>query len=183
MTSRPVAARASRSAAWTISVPELPKRTRSAHGDRAREPFGELDLRDGLPGEQLPATGLLLDGADDRSGSVAEDPRAHAEHVVHVVVAVDVDEVRARGMVEEQRDRVATGTEVAADAAGERLVRPLERRRGRGVASAGGRLGGGGVGAHRVGVKLSRHVHSWLRRSPVAESLRSTVVFTLDRFV
>ncbi len=50
------------------------------------------------------------------------------EHVVHVVVAVDVDEVRAGASLEEQRDGIAAGAEVAADATGQRATRPLERR-------------------------------------------------------
>ena len=95
MTSRSVAARARRSAAWTISVPELPNRTRSAHGTTDDDAFGEFHLGHRLAGEQLAEIGLCLDRRDDRGGRVTEDGRAHAEDVVDVVVAVDVGEVCA----------------------------------------------------------------------------------------
>ena len=80
------------------------------HALRARdhrlEPLGELELGARLAGEQLAAPDRVAHRLDDLRRRMAEDPGPHPEDVVHVVVPVDIEEVRARAVVEEQRHRV-----------------------------------------------------------------------------
>ena len=114
----------------------------------------------------------MPDRRDDRGGCVTEDGRAHAEDVVHVVVAVDVGEVRACPAFEEERHGISAGPEVAADPAGQRATRAEERVRGGRVSVDTWRgrrgLGRGGHVRGALTGELSRHrlLKTWQRRSP-----------------
>ncbi|MBV9598857.1 MAG: hypothetical protein JOZ87_18600 [Chloroflexi bacterium] len=83
-----------------------------------------------LTGEQLSERQAVGDRAHDGLGRVAKNVGSHAEHVIKVRVAVDVDQLRAVTGAEKKRDWLTTESEVAADTAGERsagLVVQLDR--------------------------------------------------------
>ena len=127
--SRPVKARASRTAISVASVPEEVKRTRSADGTRRWMARAQAISRGWL----APNCGALGRRRRHRRGhlgvAVAEDQRAVAAEEVDVAVAVDVPFVRPGGA----RDVDAVGVEVAGvvgDAVGEQgrgLRRPGRR--------------------------------------------------------
>ena len=103
--SRPVAARARRIALIDASVPEEVIRSMSTPGMRWLDELGELDLA----GRRRAVGGAERrggrDGLDHSRVGVAEDERAPGADVVHVDVAVDVEDLRALGALDE--DRVA----------------------------------------------------------------------------
>ena len=92
---RPVYARASRRASIVPSVPELSKRTCSAHGIRSWIRPGPLDHPRVVVPEMEPLLDGLLDRLDRRV-RVTQEQGAVAHAVVDVLVAVDVPLARPR---------------------------------------------------------------------------------------
>ena len=95
--SRPVNARATRTALIAASVPELTKRTRSIDGISVAHPLAELVLERGSARRSwcraCAAAAIALTRPARR---VAVNQRAPRHHVVDEAVAVDVLERRAR---------------------------------------------------------------------------------------
>ncbi len=79
--------------------------------------FCDLDLEFMLSTVDQPTVKLLLDCLNDWGWSVTEDERAHGEHIVDVLIAVNIPHVRPAGMVEEYRKRLFGEADVAADTA------------------------------------------------------------------
>ena len=65
------------------------------------ELFGHLDLSKRWGPEAGAIAGRLLNGIDDVRVTVTQDARAVAHHVVDVAVAIDIDQVGARGVVKD----------------------------------------------------------------------------------
>ncbi len=92
---RPVWARDTRSAAWTISEPLRPKRTSSADLTQAQSLSASSSSRECCPAKSWPSASVRVTSARHSRRRVAEDGGTHAERVVDVDVAVHVRQVRA----------------------------------------------------------------------------------------
>ena len=95
MRSRPVAARARRTALIAASVPEETSRTCSIDGTADDDLRRQLDLRLGRRAERRPVGGSLDDRGNRLGIRVPEDQRAPRHDPVDVALAVDVLDVRA----------------------------------------------------------------------------------------
>ena len=102
--------------------------------DQVLDAFGENSFGGMLSGEDLATRERVGDGAHDGFGRMAKDVRAHAERIIHVHVAVDVDEVGGFAAGEHQRYGLTVEAEVAVDTAREGVAR-------RGVVRFGLRIG------------------------------------------
>ena len=93
--SRPVAPRASRTAVIAASVPDDTSRTFSTDGTRSQIASASSTSRARRRAVRRAVGRGALHRLDDRRVRVAEDRRAPRLHVVEVLAAVGVDEVRA----------------------------------------------------------------------------------------
>jgi hypothetical protein len=115
-------------------------------GDHRHDPLRRLDLEVRLAGIDQAAIELRFDRVDHWARRVPEEERPVREHVVDQLVAVDVEEMRSVGVIEEQRPGLLGETDVAMDAARNRLLRALEAAARRFERQAGGRAGSGFTG-------------------------------------
>ena len=123
-TSRPVKARASRTAISVASVPEEVKRSRSADGTRRWMARAQAISRGWLAPNWVPSPAASAHRGGDARMAMAEDQRAVAAVEVDVAVAVDVPFVRPGGA----GDIDAVGIDMAGvvgDAAGQQDRRGL----------------------------------------------------------
>ncbi len=102
-TSRPVTARARRTAPIAASVPELVSRSISTDGMRSTTVLRQLDLGRGRRPVAGAARRGLVDGRDHIGVGVAEDKRAPGADPVDVAVAVGVDQLAALAAIDEDR--------------------------------------------------------------------------------
>ena len=136
MSSRPVAARATRIALIVASVPEFAKRTCSSWNRRHSSSANSTVSSVGAA-KCVPVCAARVDRLGDLRVRVADDHAAEAAVGVDVLVAVDVPDVRAAALAQVDRVGVA-GLERRADAERQAVQRAFEQRvrRRRGVEEA-----------------------------------------------
>ena len=126
MSSRPVAARATRIALIVASVPEFANRTCSRlkrrHSSSANSTVSSVGTA-----KCEPLSDRAFDRLDDLRVRVPDDHRTEAAVGVDVLVAVDVPDLRAATLAQVDRVRIAD-LERRADAERHRLQRALEQR-------------------------------------------------------
>ena len=126
MTSRPVAARATRMASMVASVPELAKRTLSSSKRRQISSASATVVGVGAA-KWVPVCDGLGDGLDDLGVGVAGDADPEPAVEVEVLVAVDVPHVAALAPIDVDRVGVA-GLERRRHAERQVLDGPLVQR-------------------------------------------------------
>jgi hypothetical protein len=102
-TSRPVAARARRTALIAASVPELVIPHHLGRGHAGDDLLGQLDLGRGGSAKARAVSCRLRDGGQHCRVGVAEDQRSPGADPVEVAVAVDVDQLAALSTLDEDR--------------------------------------------------------------------------------
>ena len=96
MRSRPVAARATRTALIVASVPELTNRTRSIDGHQRAHALGEVHFERARRAEARAIARGGGERLDEAARRMPVDERPPRHHVVDEHVAVDVLDARAR---------------------------------------------------------------------------------------